>query len=186
MKRRDFLSLLASASAAYPLSALANLKQQSLDIKSLSEPWKTIAAVQEHLFPAEKDSPGAYDIHAIVYLQNMLNRPGADQEEVQFIKDGQGWLNGMANKLHQEDFLNLSTKQKENVLRKIENSRAGYRWLDKQLEYILEALLSDPVYGGNHNGIGWEWLAHQPGFPAPTGKNLFYKLGYQVHRNTKA
>ena len=186
MNRRDFLSLLAAASASYPLSALAHLKQQSLDIKSLAEPWKTIAAVQEHLFPAEKDSPGAIDIHAIVYLQNMLGRPNADAEETQFIKDGQGWLNGMAIKLHQKDFLNLNKQQKENVLRKIETSQAGYRWLNKQLEYILEALLSDPVYGGNYNAAGWKWLQHQPGFPAPTGKNLFYKLGYQVHRNTKA
>lgn len=186
MNRRDFITLLAAASAAYPLSALAALRQQALDTSRLSEPWKTIAAVQEHLFPADEHSPGAYDIHAIVYLKNMLERPGADQEEADFIKKGQGWLNGMARQIYQKNFIDLKAEQKERVLRKIETSRAGYRWLNTQLSYLLEALLSDPVYGGNTNGIGWKWLEHQPGFPAPTGSNLFYKLGYQKHRNSKA
>jgi gluconate 2-dehydrogenase gamma chain len=36
------------------------------------------------------------------------------------------------------------------------------------LDYIMEALLTDPVYGGNPNSIGWQWLKHQPGFPRPT------------------
>jgi len=166
-------------SVSYPLGSLAVLRQTPLDKAVLAEPWRTIAAVQEHLFPADADSPGAYDIHAISYLKNMLQRPGADKDEAAFIEQGEGWLNGMAREFYAQDFITLDVDKKERVLRRIEGSRAGYRWLGLQLRYILEALLSDPVYGGNANAVGWEWLQHQPGFPTPTERNLFYKLAYQ-------
>ena len=39
--------------------------------------------------------------------------------------------------------------------------------------YIFEALLSDPVYGGNPEGIGWRWLGHRPGFPRPNQRNRY-------------
>jgi len=54
------------------------------------------------------------------------------------------------------------------------------------LTYILEALLTDPVYGGNPNGIGWTWLQHQPGFPTPTEDKKYYKLRKDTYRNIKA
>jgi len=44
------------------------------------------------------------------------------------------------------------------------------------LGYIFEALLVDPVYGGNPNGIGWKWLEHQPGLPRPTADKRYFLL----------
>jgi gluconate 2-dehydrogenase gamma chain len=44
------------------------------------------------------------------------------------------------------------------------------------LYYIFEALLSDPVYGGNPGGIGWQWLEHQPGFPRPPADKIYGNL----------
>ena len=44
-----------------------------------------------------------------------------------------------------------------------DETRWGRAWLSLLLYYIFEALLSDPVYGGNPDGIGWQWLEHQPG-----------------------
>jgi gluconate 2-dehydrogenase gamma chain len=188
MDRRDFLALLALAASAYPVDLLAQQRQQEKNGgQPLEEPWNTIAAVQNHLFPAEKDSPGAEDIRALLYLQNMLQAPNMDEKEATFIKQGVTWLNDISRKQKSRDFAQLDESDREQVLRTIDRSRAGERWLSLVLSYVLEALLSDPVYGGNPDGIGWQWLEHQPGYPTPSTEKIYYKLGSRHRlRRTRA
>jgi gluconate 2-dehydrogenase gamma chain len=59
-------------------------------------------------------------------------------------------------------------------LRRFETN--GKQWISTILRYILEALLTDPIYGGNPNAIGWKWLDHQPGFPRPPANKRYYLL----------
>ncbi len=188
MDRRSFIALLAFVAASYPLSSLAKKRSYGVELNTneLEDPWRTIAAVQEHLFPAEENSPGAHDIQALTYLQNMMDAPDIEDEEKNFIKQGVTWLNDISQKSRNKLFIDLDENNREQVLRKIERSRAGERWLSLILTYLIEALLSDPVYGGNPGGIGWKWLEHQPGFPTPTQDKMYYKLGKPVHRRTKA
>lgn len=183
------MKLLLTAAASYPLSALAEKRQLTgtrQASETLAEPWLTIAAVQQHLFPADETSPGAEDINALNYLQTIIQAPDIEQEERDFIINGEKWLNGIAQKTHAKKFIELDEAQKEAVLRQIEKSRAGENWLSTQLGYLIEALLSDPVYGGNPNGIGWNWLKHQPGYPTPSIEKMYYKLGKTSYRRTKA
>ena len=186
--RRTFIRLMTSIAASQPISALLSRRAQADTFNKiiLIEPWHTLAAVQEHLFPATEDSPGAADIQAIEFLQNMLNAPDTDNDEKDFISKGVNWLNDISRKNHTQSFVKLSEHNKENVLRKIEQSHAGERWLSLLLTYLIEALLSDPVYGGNPDGIGWTWLEHQPGFPQPGIDKMYYKLGKPKYRRTKA
>jgi len=188
LNRRKFMQLLAIAAAAYPLSGLAGRRQQALvsDSVSKEEPWLTISAVQEHLFPAEKNSPGASDINALVYLQNMMVTPDFENEKGELIHNGVTWLNDLAKQQHSKTFIQLDSTTKEKILRHVENSNAGSRWLSTLLTYLIEALLSDPVYQGNPNGIGWNWLQHQPGFPLPTENKKYFKIGKNRYRHTKA
>lgn len=189
LSRREFIQLLATAAAAYPLSSLAE-KRAKPDkeqlTEPLSEPWQTLSAVQEHLFPAEKDSPGASDIQALNYLRNMMMTPDFDKEEAVLIHNGVGWLNDLTKQQYAEKFIQLNAEAKEIMLRRIENSKVGSRWLSSLLTYIFEALLTDPVYGGNPEGIGWSWLQHQPGYPTPTEDKKYFKLRKTTHRVTKA
>lgn len=182
------MKLLLTAAASYPLSVLAE-KREGLSkqpAQVLAEPWLTIAAVQQHLFPADNSSPGASDINALQFLRSMIETPDIEAEERDFIVNGEKWLNGIALKTHSRKFIELNSGEKESVLRQIEKSRAGENWLFTQLGYLIEALLSDPVYGGNPNGIGWNWLKHQPGYPAPGIDKMYYKLGKARYRSTKA
>ena len=39
--------------------------------------------------------------------------------------------------------------------------------------YLAEALMLDPVYGGNPDMIGWKWLEHQAGFPRPVAGKTY-------------
>ena len=40
----------------------------------------------------------------------------------------------------------------------------------------MEALLTDPAYGGNPDGIGWRWLGHTPGYPRPSAATIYPRL----------
>lgn len=172
LQRRTFLSGLLKASAVVPLLPVSGLlngcdngTQQTTFIEQ--QPWKTFAVVQLHLFPDDGDGPSAKDINAAHYLKFVLESPDIDPEERDFIYKGTNWLDGVANEQDGESFLKLSYEQQEKVLEKIVTSRAGENWLSYLILYILEALLTAPAYGSNPNGIGWNWLSHNPGFPLP-------------------
>jgi len=183
--RRQFMRILVSAAAAYPLSSLAE-NRDKLITKIYKEPWQTLAEVQQHLFPAEKNSPGASDIRALEYLQTMMQTPDFEPSEIKLINKGVGWLNDLSKQQYKQKFIQLDSIKKEKILRRIESSQAGSRWLSILLTNIIEALLSDPAYAGNPNGIGWKWLNHQPGFPLPTKSKRYFNLTQPRHRNTKA
>ena len=83
----------------------------------------------------------------------------------------------------------LTLQEKETILRAISKSRAGENWLSNLVGYIFEAMLSPPSYGGNPDGIGWQWLEHQAGFPLPPMGKRYYELpGQQAifSSNTKS
>jgi len=193
LSRREFLqrlALLGSLLAGYPVALLAQSRsaaqlQQPPEWRN-EDPWKTLAAVQEHMFPAAADNPGAGDIHAIVYLHNTVENPAADGEDREFLFNGVGWLNDLSRGKTGLSFVALDEPQREKLLRQIEQSRAGRNWLSLLLTYVLEALLADPVYGGNPDGIGWQWLAHQPGYPRPPADKAWYKLTTPVRFQRKA
>ncbi len=173
ISRREFMTrmgALGSLALSYPASALAELRQSKkpamADWQKQSE-WQTLAQVQEILFPAAEDIPGATDIGATIYLHRAIENPDADGEDKDFIFRGVGWLNGLTQERHKKTFLQLNEVQQQKIIEVIVKSRAGRNWVSTLLNYTLEALLMDPVYGGNKNGIGWKWLAHQPGYPRP-------------------
>lgn len=140
------------------------------------EPWLTLAAVQEHLFPSAAEAPGAKDINATQYLKNVIDHHGIEASEKEFILNGVKWLNGLAKDMFSIGFIGLSVDKKEKTLRKVALSRAGENWISTLLSYLIEALLTAPAYGGNPDGIGWKWLEHKAGFPQPPASKVYYRL----------
>jgi gluconate 2-dehydrogenase gamma chain len=188
ISRRKFIrrtALLGSLALSYPAAALAELrlaKGEQVTANWLHNPaWQTLAAVQEVLFPAGENIPGAADIGATVYLHTAIENPNADGEDKDFIFKGIGWLDDLTQERHKKSFVQLSTVQQDEIIQLIVKSRAGRNWVSMLLTYTLEALLADPVYGGNKNQAGWKWLQHQPGYPAPTADKTWEQL--QQRRN---
>ncbi len=181
--RRAFvtrLSALLAIAASLPQPAraetLAGKGNANTDLPSVDEPWPTLTVVADHLFPTTPDAPGAKEINATAFLRTQLAEPDMDPDNRKFILNGLGWLNEIATKRHEAVFIDLSKDQREDVLRQIEKTGAGERWISLILLYIFEALLSDPVYGGNPDRIGWRWLEHQPGFPRPPANQRYQEL----------
>lgn len=169
LDRRRFLlaAVGGSLAALFPLPVAATPKVDT---------WALIAAVQQQLFPSEAGAPGAADINALAYLQTMLDKPDTDPDERNLILQGASWLEDLALQQENAGFVRLDSAGRERLLERIAASRAGEHWLSTLLLYLFEALLSDPVYGGNPEGIGWRWLEITPGFPRPPPDKRYWLL----------
>ncbi|MCJ8318310.1 MAG: gluconate 2-dehydrogenase subunit 3 family protein [Colwellia sp.] len=164
--------------AAIPISAWS-AESANLSKKLTSDPWLTLDSVLNHLLPSSKSGPGAKEIHATTYLFNVVHLQPTEQTEIDFIYKGVGWLNGYSQSQLKKNFSELTTQDKDKLLRGISQSQAGENWLNTLLGYILEATLTPPIYGGNPNQIGWQWLEHQGGFPLPSEGTRFYEIPNQ-------
>lgn len=179
--RRGFLSDMLKSTAmvgCLPLwGMLQGCDRQSEQQTLLQQhPWQSFAAVQQHLFPADGNGPSAGDINASLYLKFVFDAPDTDEDDKTFVLDGIKWLNGLSDETFGKPFVVLTSTEQFQALKKIADSSAGERWLSHLLLYIMEALLTDPVYGGNPGGIGWQWLEHQPGFPQPSKDKRYTEL----------
>lgn len=180
-ERREFMAGIVKSGAmlvTLPLwGALSACDRKIMQQQVLqTQPWQTFATVQQHLFPDDGNGPSAEDIHAALYLKFVLEAPDTDAADKTFLLDGIQWLNALTDKQFGKAFVSLEQDLRHQALNMIAGSNAGERWLSHLLLYIMEALLTDPVYGGNPNGIGWQWLEHQPGFPRPPRDKRYTEL----------
>jgi gluconate 2-dehydrogenase gamma chain len=178
LSRRNALKSAAGATmvAAMPMQSWSAAIQNKLNNALQADPWLTLDAVLAHLLPESPTGPSAKDIQATQYLYNVVFLQPTQAAEVTFIYNGVGWLNDFSQSQLQKNFVNLTFNEKETILRAVSNSTAGENWLSNLVSYIFEAMLTPPIYGGNPNGIGWQWLDHQAGFPLPQAGNRYYEL----------
>ncbi len=139
--------------------------------------WRTLAVVQDYLLPSQPESPGAREVRAIHYLDRTLSVPEFDKDIRALILSGVGWLDDLAREHHAAAFHALERGPREDLVHRIAETGSGERWLSTLIGYTLEALLADPLRGGNPDWIGWTWLGHAPGQPRPTPENLYGRLG---------
>lgn len=126
------------------------------------EPFKVMAAVQEILFPKHGNAPSASEFGATNYLINVSTHSSFWAEDLAFLHRGAYQLIET-----EPDFLKLSTKEQNEAIENFSETKMGKNWLSLLLFYTLEALLSDPIYGGNREEMGWRWLGHRAGEPRP-------------------
>jgi gluconate 2-dehydrogenase gamma chain len=183
LSRRAFLlrgSTALAVSCAFP--SLPLVRGEEFDPESALSSFsdkqaKILSAVQEHLFPNDADSPGALEINALPFLGFVITRPDFATTSRNFIINGIQSLQEASMERFDSGFETLDVAGKESLLRYLaDRTRWGRNWLSLLLYYIFEALLADPVYGCNPDGIGWKWLEHQPGFPRPPPDKIYTRL----------
>lgn len=183
LKTSTAISLLAGLSACKPNNAEMKSDLPTTTVESpkasaqnffSDHEQASISSVQMHLFPDDGNGPSAKDINALAYLEWAMTDPqNIDDGDPEFIQKGVGWLDGLSQDTKGEQFIKLEQNQQEQILKQIAQSRAGENWLSTLMYYITEALMLDPVYGGNTDGIGWQWLEHQAGFPRPVAGKTY-------------
>ena len=157
MTRRLFI--LGAIGAGTALALLPQNAKTHIDIA----PFKIIQAVQETLFPKGLKAPSASEFEATNYLLKVSTHSSFVKSDLKFLLYGADLLIN-----NQNDFLTINPEERDEALRDfINSSNKAENWTSLLLFYTIEALLSDPIYGGNQNQLGWKWLNHNTGEPRP-------------------
>lgn len=138
--------------------------------------WRVLDLVQAHLFPSEAKAPGAGEINALSYLHFVMSWKGTDPAEPRILRSGLDRLREIAAQTASGTFESLDAPGRERALRTLEAGEGGTEWILLVLDYVFEALLADPVYGGNTDGIGWRWLQIEPGHQRPGPDQRYFIL----------
>lgn len=148
-------------------TALALLPQNSKTHIDIA-PFKVIQAVQEAFFPKGLKAPSALEFGATNYLLMVSSHSSFVKSDLKFLLYGADLLINREN-----GFITMSIKERDRALREFVNSSSkAENWASLLLYYTLEALLSDPIYGGNRDELGWRCLGHHTGQPQPKVKFL--------------
>ena len=131
-------------------------------------PTQTLAVLHKDLFPSSSFIPSVKFINANLYLNKIFLHSRVSAEDKEFIRDGVKWLNEEAVTKYKKVYANLSSKKRQKVLQEIVDTDWGESWLQNIMMYMMEAMLGDPIYGGNGGELGWKWLNHEAGVPRPT------------------
>lgn len=172
LSRRRFLIGMAGGS----LALLFPIRGYNAATAANTDTYAVLDVVTAHLLPSEPDIPGARDIHALDYFRFIIEDTSQDAEDRDFLRKGTEWLDQLSLEREQQGFTALDTTGRERILRQVEQSEAGENWLSTVLLTLMEALLTDPVYGGNFEQRGWNWLQHTPGFPRPPADKTYPEL----------
>ena len=127
--------------------------------------WDIIESTLNHLFPKTSHNNGASNLKLITFFKLITKDKYFDKGDLKLLIKG-------ARRLHRVDknFINLSISKKEIVLRRFERTTLGQNWLSTLMYYGFEAMLCDPIYGGNKNKYGWQDIGHNTGLPQPRKK----------------
>ncbi len=177
LSRKKFVStlLLGGAALQMPwLTSCENKRYSPGDTTPLSNhQFKVVQALQNVLFPSDGNGPGAYDVNADSYLLWVLHDENLDPDENQYIIDKLTKFDAFAKDKLKYNFYDLNPREQYAIVEEVSGIIWGRRFLSRLLTLIFEALLVDPQYGGNPDGIGWTWLEHDPGSPRPTENHLY-------------
>ncbi len=184
--RRNFLKTVLAASAASSVPFWIACKAQKPSEYSLNRiQMKTVLSVQNFLFPKDDNGPSAYDIAAHQYLQWVLLSEGIDKEDKNYIIKGLEWVEETSKEETELNFLDLEEAKRTELLEYIVSTSWGASWCSLMMNFIFEALFCDPIYGGNLNQVGWQWLNHNPGQPRPAGNLTLDHFMKYVQANNK-
>ena len=107
--------------------------------------------------------PSAKEFKAIEYLVKNISAKAFDDEDKTFIIKG---TNDFMGSFPEFRTLNKNEK-KELIFQIIQNNDYAKSWISKLSYYGIEAMFSDPIYGGNFEKSGWNSISHAVGIPRP-------------------
>ena len=156
MKRRNFIKFSTLSIFLFSKQTLVAKTISSNDLLLLDNVYKV-------LFPKTQQMPSAKEFGATKYLlENIDHKSFLDYDKNLIIQGSKDFSSSFPN------FLNLSQiKQKELIYSIVNSNDYAQTWLSKLVYFGIEALFSDPIYGGNSNQIGWKSINHNIGYPRP-------------------
>jgi len=153
--------------ASAPDGAPKAAKENPPSRVSLSEgEWALIAAITHRILPSD-DGPGAKEAQVIRFIDRELATPQV-KPLAPAVKEFVASLSRWRTR-HGKSFLELDPAAQDRALATLAEGRLDLDF-DQQAELFeflhtltLEGFLSDPSHGGNHDGVGWRYIAFAPG-----------------------
>ena len=156
MKRRNFIKFTTISAILFStnISIAKNIPSQTLLV---------LDEVLNIIFPKTSTMPSAKEFKALEYLIKNIAHNTFDNEDKTLILDGTKDFIGSF-----PQFLTSNEKEKkELILEIIKNSAYAKSWVSQITYYGIQAMFSDPIYGGNFNQIAWKSINHAVGIPQP-------------------
>ena len=156
MKRRNFIKFATISAIMLSTSTVVARTFPKNHLEVLEE-------VLEIVFPKTSTMPSAKEFKALNYLVQNISHKTFDNDDKVLITDGtKDFLSAFP------EFLTLNKKEKnELIFSVIKENDYAKSWVSKIAYYWIEALFSDPIYGGNFEQIGWKSINHNIGYPRP-------------------
>ena len=128
---------------------------------------KNIYALQNFLLPDEGNGPSAAEMNAHQFFVWSLSDEHLPTSEKDYFIGKSIQLFDLCKEQMNKPFYDLIEMEQENFI--LKNISEGWfeSYLSRMITVIFEATLLDPIYGGNTNETGWDWLEHTPGAPRP-------------------
>ncbi len=156
MKRRNFIKFSATLALLFSsnVAIARTISKEKLVI--LDEIFNII-------FPKTSTMPSAKEFKALNYLvQNISHKTFDDDDKVLIVDGTKDFSESFP------EFLTLKDEEKkELIFRIIKSSSYAKSWISKLTYYGIEAMFSDPIYGGNFNQVAWKSVEHFAGIPQP-------------------
>ncbi len=156
MKRRNFIKFTTITTILFSanVSIAKNIPNETLLV---------LDEVLNIIFPKTSTMPSAKEFKALEYLvKNISHKTFEDEDKTLILAGTKDFIGSFP------EFLTLNeNEKKELIFQIIKNSTYAKSWVSKLSYYGIEAMFSDPIYGGNYNQIGWENTNHFIGFPRP-------------------
>jgi hypothetical protein len=131
------------------------------------EEMKNIYAFQNFLLPAEGDGPSAGEMNAHQYFIWSLSDKHFSASDKDYFVGKSIEVFELCKEQMSKPFHQLVEMEMENFILKNISESWFESYIARMITVIFEATLLDPIYGGNIDEKGWEWLAHTPGSPRP-------------------
>ncbi|WP_434638317.1 gluconate 2-dehydrogenase subunit 3 family protein [Sulfurimonas sp. NW7] len=129
----------------------------------VTTPLQTFTLLHKDLFPQAQH----LGIQTAPYMQKIFHHSRISDADKTFLKNGVKWLNEEAIQSYRQEYTKLSPMQRQSILENITQTEWGESFVYDVMNYMFEAMLGDPVYGGNNKEAGWQWLNFKGGQPRP-------------------
>ncbi len=140
------------------------------------EEMQNIYALQNVLLPEEGYGPSAAQMNAHQYFVWSLSDKHLPTSEKDYFVSKSIACFDLCKEQMGKSFHKLQPVEMENFLLKNMSENWFESYISKMITVIFEATLLDPIYGGNIDEKGWEWLEHLPGNPRPTEQTKYPEI----------
>jgi gluconate 2-dehydrogenase gamma chain len=183
----------ADAQTPSPMPASAAASDDETRVTLTGTEFDFIVAAADTLIPADDLTPSGSQCGVAIFIDRQLGsawgggakmyrsgpfRKGKPEHGYQlpltpreFFAAGISAVNVWTRKVHGKDFDRLTPKQRDDVLKALDQGRAelgdfdGKQFFEALLQITMEGFFADPIYGGNRNKVSWKMVGF-PGLPA--------------------